>query len=116
MAAEAASSTLTLEIERTGNTAVVRCNGKLVSNVTGFFYGEIKPLISETKQVVLDLTNLTYLDSMGIGVLIRLYVSAKPAGCNLQLINLGKRIRELLGIANLLSVFAVVGEDGVKLP
>jgi anti-sigma B factor antagonist len=116
MSAEAAPSFLTLDISRTDNTAVVRCSGKLVSQVTGFFYTEVKPLISETKQVVLDLTDLTHMDSMGIGVIVRLYVTAKSAGCNLQLINLGKRIRELLGVTNLLSVFAIVGEDGIKLP
>jgi anti-anti-sigma factor len=116
MPAEAAPSSLTLDISRTDNKAVVRCSGKLVSPVTGFFYNEVKPLISETKQVVLDLTDLTHMDSMGIGVIVRLYVTAKSAGCNLQLINLGKRIRELLGVTNLLSVFAIVGEDGIKLP
>jgi anti-sigma B factor antagonist len=116
MPSEAAPSFLTLDISRTDNTAVVRCSGKLVSSVTEFFYAEVRPLISETKQVVLDLTDLTHMDSMGIGVIVRLYVTAKSAGCNLQLINLGKRIRELLGITNLLSVFAIVGEDGIKLP
>src|ERR1700736_4238891 len=116
MPAESAPSSLTLDISRTDSTAVVRCSGKLISPVTGFFYAEVKPLISETKQVVLDLTDLTHMDSMGIGVIVRLYVTAKSAGCNLQLINLGKRIRELLGITNLLSVFAIVGEDGIKLP
>jgi len=118
MSAETAPSSLTLDISRSliDNTAVVRCSGKLISPVTGFFYTEVKPLISETKQVVLDLTDLTHMDSMGIGVIVRLYVSAKSAGCNLQLINLGKRIRQILGVTNLLSVFAVIGEDGIKLP
>ena len=116
MPAEAAQPSLTLDISRTGDTAVVRCSGKLVSPVTGFFFTEVKPLISETKKVVLDLTDLTHMDSMGIGVVVRLYVSAKSAGCSLQLINLGKRIREILGVTNLLSVFAIVGEDGIKLP
>ena len=116
MPTEAAPSFLTLDISRIDNTAVVRCTGKLVSPVTGFFFTEVKPLISETKKVVLDLTDLTHMDSMGIGVIVRLYVSAKSAGCSLQLINLGKRIREILGVTNLLSVFAIVGEDGIKMP
>ena|ERR1700680_4241131 len=116
MPAESSPSSLTLDISRTDNTAAVRCSGKLVSPVTGFFYTEVKPLISESKLVVLDLTDLTHMDSMGIGVIVRLYVSAKSTGCDLRLINLGKRIRELLGVTNLLSVFAIVGEDGIKLP
>jgi anti-anti-sigma regulatory factor len=48
--------------------------------------------------------------------LVRLYVSAKSAGCELELINLGKRIRELLGVTHLLSVFAICGEQGIKMP
>jgi anti-anti-sigma factor len=56
------------------------------------------------------------MDSMGLGALIRLYVSARSAGCDLELINLGKRIRQLLGVTNLLSVFTVIGETGIKMP
>jgi len=116
MSAEPATSTLTLDISRTDNIAIVRCSGKLVAAVAGSFLNEVKPLISECKQITLDLSNLTHMDSMGIGATVRLYVSAKSAGCDLRLINLGKRIRQLLGVTNLLGVFAVVGEDGVKLP
>ena len=116
MSSQPPPSSLTLDISRTSNSALVRCSGKLVAPVTGFLYTEVRPLISESQQVVLDLTDLTHMDSMGIGVIVRLYVNAKSAGCNFQLINLGKRIRELLGVTNLLSVFAIVGEDGVKLP
>jgi anti-anti-sigma regulatory factor len=49
---------------------------------------------------------------MGLGALVRLYVSAKSKGCSLELVNLGKGIRQLLGVTNLLSVFTVIGEHG----
>ena len=106
---------LTLRITQTADTAVVRCEGRLVAGVTDLLYTEVKPLIPLTKLVVLDLTDLTHMDSMGIGILIRLYVSAKSAGCELQLINLGKRIRELLGVTHLLSVFSIIGENGIRM-
>jgi anti-sigma B factor antagonist len=60
----------------------------------------------------LDLSDLTLIDSMGLGTLVRLYVSSRSAGCSLELINLGKRVRELLGLTHLLSVFTVIGEHG----
>ena len=110
-----AAPQLTLEIERADNSAVVRCNGKLVAGVTEFLYTNVSDLIPDNRKIVLDLTNLTYMDSMGLGTIIRLYVSAKSAGCDLQLINITKRIRELLGLTNLLSVFTIIGEHGVRL-
>jgi len=55
------------------------------------------------------------MDSMGLGTLVGLYTSARAAGCELQLLNIGKRIRELLGLTNLLSVFTIIGEHGVRL-
>jgi anti-sigma B factor antagonist len=70
------------------------------------------PLIPDSKRIVLDLTDLIQLDSMGLGTLVRLYVSSKSGGCELVLIHLGKRVRELLGITNLLSVFTIIGEHG----
>lgn len=111
---DATETSLTLDIERDGNTAIVRCRGRLVAGVNDFLYLEVSQLIPDHKRIVLDLTDLTHMDSMGVGALIRLYVSCKSAKCDLELINLGKRIRQLLGITNLLSVFTVIGENGVK--
>jgi anti-sigma B factor antagonist len=55
------------------------------------------------------------MDSTGLGTVVRLYVSAKSAGYSLELINLGKRIRQLLGVTNLLSVFTVIGEHNIRM-
>jgi anti-sigma B factor antagonist len=114
MSDAAAASRLTLDIDRAADAAVVRCRGKLVAGVNNFLYIKVSELIPDTKRIVLDLTDLTFMDSMGLGTLVRLYVATRSAGCNLELINLGKRIRELLGIANLLSVFTIVGEDDIR--
>ena len=64
---------------------------------------------------MLDLTELTRMDSMGLGALVRLYVSARSAGCSLELINIGKQVRLLLNTAHLTSAFSAVGEYGIKL-
>jgi anti-sigma B factor antagonist len=50
---------------------------------------------------------------MGLGTIVRLYAHSKSAGCDFQLINLGPRIRQLLGITNLLAVFTTIGETGI---
>jgi anti-anti-sigma factor len=115
MSEKVATSPLTLAIDRMDDAAVVRCSGRLVSDVSDSFYLEIKQLIPEFKGIVLDLTDLTHMDSMGLGALVRLYVSAKSTGCSLKLMNLGKPVRQLLGVTHLLSVFQIIGENNIKI-
>lgn len=115
MTAQVAEKSLTLRVERKGDEAVVHCSGHLVAGVTGFLSSKVKPLIPETKRIVLDLTELAQVDSMGLGALVRLFCSAKAAGCRLELINLGKQVRELLGITHLFSVLTGMCEQGVSL-
>jgi anti-sigma B factor antagonist len=112
---KAAMSLLTLDVVRTSDTIVVRCNGKLVAGVNDVLYSKVSELIPETKRIVLDLTNLARVDSMGLGTLVRLYLSCRSAGCSLELLNLGKQVRELLGTTHLISVFAIIGEHGIKM-
>lgn len=107
--------TMEVSVEQTGSEAVVRLSGKLVAGGTEDVYQEVRKLIPVSKKIVLDLTDLAYMDSMGLGTIIRLYVSAKSAGCELELIHLSKRIRELLGMTNLLSVFSMCGEHPIRM-
>jgi anti-sigma B factor antagonist len=111
-----AASRLILEVEREPDVIVVRCSGRLVAGVTDVLYLEVRALIPQTKRIVLDLTDLTHMDSMGLGTLVRLYVSARSAGCDLELVNIGKRIRQLLGMTNLMSFFTIIGENDVRVP
>ncbi|MGD0444996.1 MAG: STAS domain-containing protein [Edaphobacter sp.] len=112
---QTAPKRLTIDIEHKNDVAIVRCHGQLVSGFTEILYSNVRPLIPATKRIVLDLSHLTWMDSMGLGTLVGLYTSAKAAGCELQLLNIGKRIRELLGLTHLLGVFSIIGEHGVRL-
>jgi anti-sigma B factor antagonist len=116
MSDESGVSRLKIDVDRDGDTVVVRCGGKLVAGVNEFLYNDVRLLIPESKRIVLDLTELTYMDSRGLGTIIRLFVSARAAGCDLELVNVGERIRKLLGLTNLLSIFTVCGEHHVRLP
>ena len=109
-------SALTLRSYPKGNAIVVECHGRLSSSTAGILQSEVKPLLPQNKHVILDLTNLWQVDSMGLGTLIALYVSARNAGCRLELINLSKKVRELLGMTNLLAVFGVFAEDPHRMP
>jgi anti-sigma B factor antagonist len=111
----AAAKLLTLDVEHKGKVFLVHCHGRLVAGVCNVLYDRVHELIPGSTRIVLDLTDLAFVDSMGLGTLVRLYVSAKSAGSCLELINLGKQVRELLGITNLLSVFADMCEKGINI-
>jgi|SRR5690242_7833460 anti-anti-sigma factor len=98
------------------NEIVIRCTGRLTSDVVDVFREEVKRVIPQTRRVVLDFTDLKHLDSSGLGAVVRAYVSAKTSHCELQLVNLNQRVRELLGMTNLLSVFGACGQYMTKMP
>jgi anti-sigma B factor antagonist len=111
MTTEAPAPLLTLDIDRTGDVVTIKCHGKLISGVTDVLYSAVCRNLKGTKHMVLDLGDLAYMDSLGLGTLARIYVSTKSAGCTLELMHLRKRVRELLSLTNMLSVFTIVGES-----
>ncbi len=105
---------LTIAVDRHGDTAVLHCTGRLVSGVNDLLSNQVKQLLPDCKHIVLDLKDCTHMDSTGLGTVVRLYVSAKSAGCALELANIGKPVRHLLGVTHLISVLAVVGENNIR--
>ena len=106
---------LTFEIERDGETAVVKCHGRLVWGQTEALYGDVKLLLPQTKELVLDLADLTFVDSSGLGVLVRMYVAARSAGCQLSLLHLGQQLRNLLTMTNLTNVLHEAGSHNTHI-
>ena len=115
-AATQSAPMLILATSTEGDAVVVKCTGKLIAGGPGILQDEIRRLIPGSKRIVLDLTDLTYMDSSGLGSIIGLYASAKMAGTRLEMINLSKRVRELFSITNVLSLFEVCGEQNVRIP
>lgn len=106
---------LSLHTRTEPGSIVVECRGRLVREAADQLRQTVKPLISQTRCLILDLTDLAHMDSSGLGALVGLYVSARSAGCQLQLINLNRRIRELLGMTHLLSAFEACGKFMIKM-
>jgi len=92
------ASELNLTIEKTPTEIIVHCSGSITADTIQSLKTTVRPLFSESKTVVLDLTNITYLDSSGLGAIVALYVSAKTANCQLKLINLNQHLKELFSI------------------
>jgi anti-sigma B factor antagonist len=104
------ASELNLTIEKTPAEIIVHCSGKITSDTIQSLKTTVKPLFSENKTVVLDLTNVNYLDSSGLGAIVALYVSAKTADSQLKLINLNQHLKELFSITRL-GQFLAEGRD-----
>ena len=66
MPTEASAPQLTLDIERKDTTATVRLHGKLVYGVGDVLYSNVSKLIPECKRIILDLTDLSVMDSSRI--------------------------------------------------
>jgi anti-sigma B factor antagonist len=98
------------------DVVVVTCSGRLVNENALHLKNHVKALIPHEKRIVLELTEITRMDSAGLGTLVALYISAKNANCELYLANLSKPVRDLLGLSNLLSVFEACGRCGTRLP
>jgi anti-sigma B factor antagonist len=80
-----------------------------------FLRVHVKDLLDKSPRIVLDLGNVTRIDSSGLGTLVALYVSARKVGSNIKLANLSKHILEALRITRLVTVFEIFDrtEDAV---
>ena len=67
---------------------------------------EIDSLIQkDQKKLLLNLEGVPYIDSAGLGEIVRTYTTVSRQGGKLKLLNLTKRIQDLLAITKLLTVF-----------
>jgi anti-sigma B factor antagonist len=106
----------TIRLEEAADAVLVHCNGKLDCNVTSELHTRVKPLVARRSRIVLDLHEVTYMDSMGLGAIASLYVSAKTAGCPFEVVNLRPRIRDLFSVTHLLSLFEPCGSTNAIIP
>jgi len=106
---------LTLTFEESNGIPVIRCSGRVIAGVTDRLYGEVRALLPNNKRIILDFAEVHHIDSMGLGTLARIYVSSKSAGCVVDVVNLGKSVRSLLGITHMMSMFQLIGENNIRM-
>jgi anti-sigma B factor antagonist len=109
-------SGLKVQVSKRDGETVVVCAGRLTLGAAANFKSHVKSLVRESPRVVVDLSGVTYMDSSGLGAIVGLYVTAKAAHSELQLINFNKQIRQLFGLTNLLSLFEPCGQQNIRLP
>ena len=106
----------TLEVRSEGDTAFVKCKGRLVFGQTEPLKQGVRDLLPKSKRVVVDLAEVTYMDSAGLGIVVQLYVSAKTSRCELQLLNMAPQVRQIFGITRIISLFEPLGEHNIRVP
>jgi anti-sigma B factor antagonist len=73
----------------------------------------IKDLLADgQRKILLNLANVTYIDSAGLGALIGSYATVKRENGHMKLVNLTKRVQDLLAITKLITVFETFDNEG----
>jgi len=108
------SDELRLEPEKKASETFVRATGRITSSTCAMFENTLRNLVSNDKRVILDLTNIDYIDSSGLGSLVAVYTHASRTKCELELANPRTRVRDLFSRSGLASFFSKVQEAGER--
>lgn len=92
---------LTVTTEKKGDEAVVHCSGRITLENTSQLRETARAAMDGARQLVIDFSNVTYLDSSGLGAIVGLYISSKKTGCRLKLVNLSPRVKEIFTLTRL---------------
>jgi len=96
-----------------GEVQILDCSGKItLGEGTMAIRNTVRELLKNgNKKIVLNLADVNYIDSSGIGGLVSSYTTVTNQGGQLKLLNLTKKIHELLAITKLLTVFPVFDNE-----
>ena len=98
-----------IDTRTVGDVYVLDCSGKItLGEGTMAIRNTVREVLKNGgKKIVLNLADVNYIDSSGIGELVSTYTTVTNQGGKLKLLNLTKKIQELLAITKLLTVFQV---------
>jgi anti-sigma B factor antagonist len=96
-----------IEERKTGDVVVLDLKGKItLGEGDELLKDKVNSLVNQgQKKIVLNLAGVPYIDSAGLGEVVRTYTTVSRQGGSLKLLNLTKRITDLLSITKLLTVF-----------
>jgi anti-sigma B factor antagonist len=103
---------LRLDSRPVGDILVVQCSGRIVAGADvhslQMLLGKVLP---QHHEVVLQLERVEFMDSSGLGALVRLVSTARANGSDLKLCALPKQVRRTLEMTNLLSLFKIYDSE-----
>jgi anti-sigma B factor antagonist len=99
---------LDLETRAIDDVTVLYCRGRFTyRDEATAFSQKIAELLPNARRVIVELSGLDAIDSAGLGELVVVHMWIRASGCSLKLAGPNSRIRQLLELTNLLSVFDV---------
>ena len=107
-----------LEERMAGDVAIVKVTGDITLSKGGDarLKDKVQSLLQQgRKQLLVDLSGVSYMDSAGLGELVQAYATAKNRGGALKLLNVTKRLRDLLVVTKLLTVFDAFDDEASAL-
>jgi anti-sigma B factor antagonist len=107
-----------LEERIVGHVAIVKVTGDITLNKGGdvLLKDKVQSLIQQGhKSLLVDLSGVSYVDSAGLGELVQAYATTKNRGGALKLLNVTKRLRDLLVVTKLLTVFDTFDNEAAAL-
>src|SRR2546430_1106544 len=107
---------MTASTRLVGGVTIVDLSGRIVlGDGSAALRDLVRNLISEgNKKILLNLRNVDYIDSSGLGELVSAFTSMRSQGGELKLLNLTKRVRALLQITKLLTVFDITDDEATS--
>jgi anti-sigma B factor antagonist len=104
------SRTLTVSVSTSDGFPTLHFHGRITRDTSDLFKSEVKQLVPAAKRIVVDFCDVNYVDSSGLGTIVGTYISARTAGCDVKFVNFSQRVKELLQLTRLASVFEGYGE------
>lgn len=101
------------QIRDAGDVRIISLSGKITIGAGDVMLRELinESLENGNSKILLDLGGITAIDSSGIGEMVASYTSAKNRGAQLKLVNLSKKINDILQVTQLITVFDVFDND-----
>lgn len=108
---------LKLNSREVDGVSVVALEGRIVlGEESNSLREKVKSLLAGGKKnIVLNMDNVTYIDSAGLGTLVASHHSAKSQDAALKLSNLGSKFQEVLQVTKLLTVFDVYDSEAAAI-
>jgi anti-sigma B factor antagonist len=104
---------LTAKTRRVGNVAIVDLSGRItLGESTGILRDELRSLLAQgSKQIILNMAGVSYVDSAGLGELVSAYTTATNQGGSLKLLHLQGKLHDLMQITKLHTIFSAFDDE-----